>query len=258
MAMSRTALIAAIKAFDTKRVQEILEAVPALDQLRNEKGLDLLQVCSRSTAGDSAAAGRQLRLAKWFVEHGFDPRATHTTAAGDDGEAAPAQVSLAWFAVAKAQNTRLARFFLQQGAAPGALFAAAWWGNADIVPDLVKHGADLNELVGATPFHMAVAVVQRGIEGKPALARKRLQVVKDMLRLGADPNIPALDRTTPLRTALDRGYFDVFKLLVRYGASPDVPGKDGRTVREIASRKRDTRYNLILGTRLDKDRRPAD
>ena len=119
-----------------------------------------------------------------------------------------ASVSLAWYSVAKAQNNRLARYFLQQGAAPGALFAAAWWGNADIIPDLVRHGADLNEVVGATPLHMAVDVVQRGVAGKPQLGRRRLTCVKEMLRLGANPNIPAHDGTTPLHTALKKEYLE--------------------------------------------------
>jgi hypothetical protein len=33
---------------------------------------------------------------------------------------------------------------------------------------------------------------------------------------------------------------------VRHGARADTPGKDGRTVREIAARKRDDRYFRLL------------
>jgi hypothetical protein len=39
---------------------------------------------------------------------------------------------------------------------------------------------------------------------------------------------------------------NVFTLLLRHGASPDVPGQDSRTVRQIASRKRDKRYFAAL------------
>jgi ankyrin repeat protein len=38
----------------------------------------------------------------------------------------------------------------------------------------------------------------------------------------------------------------VFKLLLQHGANPDVAGKDGRTVREIAARKRDKRFLAAL------------
>jgi hypothetical protein len=246
--VSKTALIRAVEQFDLAGVQQVLAARPELRELRSEKGFNLLQWCSaRRTVGDPEAARRQLALAKWLVRDGFDPRALHTTAPGDDGEEESAQVSLAWFAVAKAQNNALARFFLGQGAAPGALFAAAWWGNADIIPDLVEHGADLNEVVGATPFHMAVDVLLRGVEGKPELARRRVRTIKEMLRLGADPNIPAHNGQTPLHTVLEKRYdADVFKLLLQHGANPDLAGKDGRTVREIAARKRDKRFLAAL------------
>jgi Ankyrin repeat len=248
--MSKTALIDALKKFDVEEVRTILKAAPELRQLELGNGLNLLQFsCTRSTAGDATAADRQLRLAKWLVSDGFDPLAMHTTAPGEDGEEEPANVSLVWFAVAKAQNNRLARFFLQQGASPGAMFAAAWWGNADIVPDLVQHGDDLNEVVGATPFHMAVDVLQRGVEGKPNLARRRFKTLKEMLRLGANPNIPASNGGTPLHTVLEKGYdVEVFKLLLQYGANPDLAGKDGRTVREIAARKKDRRYFNALAS----------
>ncbi len=242
--MSKTALIDALKGFDIPRVRTILEDHPELKELRLDHEFNLLQFCcSRSTVGDSAAASRQLRLAQWLVDNGFDPRVIHTTKPGEDGEEEAAQVSLVFFAVARAQNDRLARFFLNQGAEPSALFAAAWWGNANILSDLVAHGADLNEVVGATPLYMAVAVLDRGIQGKPDLARRRLKTLHEMLRLGANPNIPALDGTTALHLALKKGYdVEVFELLLSYGADPDVPGKDGRTVREIASRKKDARY----------------
>jgi hypothetical protein len=117
--MSKTALVDALKKFDLERVRQILKAKPELKQLRPDNRLNLLQFCcKRFTEGNPAAADRQLRLAKWLVSGGFDPRAVYTTALGEDGEEEPAHVSLAWFAVAKAQNNRLARFFLQRGANP--------------------------------------------------------------------------------------------------------------------------------------------
>ena len=246
--MSKTALLDALNAFDVARVQTILRDEPGLMSFRSEKGFSLLQLCShRSTAGDANAAERQLRLAQWLVKEGFDPRENHTTRSGEDGEEAAATLSLVWFAVAKAQNTRLAKFFLRQGATANAMFAAAWWGNAEILEDLVKHGDNINNFVGATPLHMALDVLHRGVENKPELARKRLHCVKEMLRLGADPNIAAHDGTTPLHTVLKKEYdVEVFRLLLRHGANPDVPGKDGRTVREIAARKKDKRYFRAL------------
>lgn len=245
--MSKTALLDALHRMDVDCVRDILHAKPALKEFRDEKGYNLLQICcKRVTNNDRALAERQVRMAKWLVANGFDPRMRYTTAPGDDGEEEPAEVSLAFFAVARAQNNTLARYMLDQGANPGALYAAAWWGNADIIPDLVRHGAKLNETVGATPLHMAVEVFTRGTEGKPRLAKQRRETLRVMLKLGADPNIPAHDKTTPLHSALKKEYFEAYTMLLKAGANPDVPGKDGRTVREMASRKRDKRWAAAL------------
>ena len=246
--MSKTALYRALDEFDLPALQKILAAKPELRELRTEKGFDLLQYCcKRRTDHDPAAAARQVQVAKWLVSQTFDPRELLTTAPGEDGEEEPSQISLVWFAVAKAQNNKLARFFLDQGASPEALFAAAWWGNADILEDLVTHGADIDEHVGATPLHMAVDVLYRGVEGKPDRARRRLRTLQEFLRLGANPNIPAVNGETPLHSVLRKDYpVEVFKLLLKHGANPDLPGKDSRTVRDIALRKRDKHYANAL------------
>jgi ankyrin repeat protein len=130
-----------------------------------------------------------------------------------------------FFAVARAQNNALARYFMERGAKPGALFAAAWWGNGGILADMVRHGADINEVVGVTPLHMAVDVVQRGIEGNPERARRRLNCLEEFLRLGADPNIAASDGTTPLHTALKKEYFDAFKDSCGTARIPKCPAR---------------------------------
>ena len=246
--MSKTSLVEAVKHFDLEQVRTDLRKNPELKTCRDERGFDLLQLCvSRPTWGDRAAGARQLRLAKWLVSEGFDPRVIYMTKPGEDGEANPTPLSLVFIAIARAQNNALARYFIDQGARPMGLFAAAWWGNWEILKDLVKHGDDINHVVGATPLHMAVAVLLRGTEGRPELARRRVKTVEEFFRLGADPNIPDQRGDTILHLALDRGYHvSSFKLLLRYGANPDVPGKVGRTVREIASRKRDKRHFMAI------------
>ena len=242
--MGKTALLAALKTFDLASIRRTLDANPGLKEFRSDKALNLLQICcSRPTYDDAPAAMRQVRLAQWLVEQGFDATAIHTTAPGDDGDAESARLSLVWFAVARARNNRLARYFLRRGADANAVFAAVWWANSEILPDLVAHGGKINQVVGATPLHMAVSLLPRA--GAPAAAR--LKTVKRLLALGADVNVAAFDGTTPLRTVLDRDAGPaVFRALLAHGADPDARGKDGRTVREVAARKRDKRYLRAL------------
>ena len=249
--MSKTALIDAVKAFDLDAVKRNLAKDSSLAKWRSPQGFNLLQFCcSRCTDGDPAGAASQLRLAKWLVGQGFDPLVIYTTKPGEDGEEDPADLSLVFFAVARAQNNALARYFLGLGAAPGAMFAAAWWGNHEIARDLVAHGEDVNRLVGGTPLHMAIGVLDRGTAGKPDLAQRRLRMVKTLLDLGANPNIPGARNETPLHTALEKGYdVAVFRLLLKHGADPDLPGKTGRSVRDIAARKKDKRYIDVIPQR---------
>jgi hypothetical protein len=242
--MSKTALLEAVARFDTRAVLAILHAKPALGNLTTDRGWNLLQICcTRSTEGDRTASGRQLALAQALIAQGFDPHVTHTTRAGDDGEDEPAVLSLVFFAVARARNNRLTRFLLDRGVRAEGLFAAAWWGNWEILADLVAHGASLNVTVGTTPLHMAVSVLNRGVAGHPAVARARRRTLTEFLRLGADPNIGEARGDTPLHTALRQGYdVEILDRLLAAGANPDVPGRDGRSVRQIARGKRDRRY----------------
>jgi hypothetical protein len=249
--MSKTALIEAVKQLDLDEVKRNLAKTPALKAWRSEQGFDLLQFCcARPSHGEAALADRQLRLARWLVGEGFDPRAIYLTKPGEDGEEEAAELSLVFFAVARAQNNRLARYFLELGARPEAMFAAAWWGNWEIVPDLVRFGADLNVVVGATPLHMAVSLLRRGVDTDPKLASRRVKTVKELLRLGADPNIRDQRGDTVLHIVLERDFgAKILTLLLTHGANPDIPGRDGRTARQIAARKRDKQYHGALTAR---------
>ena len=146
--MSKTALVDALKHFDLDQVRAILKKRPELKDLRLDKGVNILQFsCGRFTGDDPAGASRQLRLAKWLVGEGFDPRENDTTAPGDDGEAESASVSLAWYSVAKAQSIRRGTF-CSKARLPGHSSLPPGGAMRTIIPDLVRHGAGLNEVVG--------------------------------------------------------------------------------------------------------------
>ena len=168
--MSKTALLEAIKHLDDDGVRKVAgqRAGAQSVRIRTRMKRHPSDVVRPSDLGRRAVAKRQLRLAKWLVGEGFDPRVTLTTKPGEDGEEDVATLSLAFIAVARAQNNELVRYFLDLGAAPEALFAAVWWGNWEILSDLVEHGAKVNVVVGATPVHMAVSLLESGVDGSEA------------------------------------------------------------------------------------------
>ena len=107
-----------------------------------------------------------------------------------------------------------------------ALYMATSRGCADIVRQLISHGADLNaecedlgmyyNVVMWTPLHGALR------NGIPLIARM-------LLEHGANPNAPDnLDRTA-LHLASSLGQIADIKLLLEHGANVDVRDKDGYT-----------------------------
>ena len=72
-----------------------------------------------------------------------------------------------------------------------------------------------------------------------------VEVVKLLLEYKADPNAKDKDSVTPLHAAASNGRVDVVKLLLEYGADPKVEDKDGDTPLDLA-RKRGHREVVFL------------
>ena len=103
--------------------------------------------------------------------------------------------------------------------------------------------------VGGTPLHMAVGLLGRDLaDSREESAKRRLKTLKELIALGADLSIGDTRRgDTPLHSVLEKGHDpSIFKVLLAAGANPDLPARNGRTVREIAARKKDKRYAQAL------------
>jgi ankyrin repeat protein len=144
-----------------------------------------------------------------------------------------------FFAVARARNTALIRFLIEQGAKPtaapgGGLFAAGWWEDLVNLKLLMRAGAPVDVVVGVTPF-------------LACWCWKRFESAKCLVLNGADANYQDSKGRTALHHGIEKEFDPaLLKWLVSHGASPDVADRQGVSPRVKASRKRDRRFLVAL------------
>jgi len=125
-----------------------------------------------------------------------------------------------------------------------ALYMASDRGCADIVQQLISHGADLNGeskefgeyyciIVKWTPLHVASR------DGKPP-------ITKMLLEHGADPDVLDNFCRTALHVASKYGRVTVVDSLLRYGANVDVWDEEGRTPLHEAAYRLELEVVVVL------------
>ena len=225
--MSKTRLFEAVKHLDLQETRAILDAKPALLTARNEQGRNLLHLacsvdCRKLNKPDATAA----RLVGFLLERGLDIE--------EEGGAGADLCKPIWFATAKGRNKPLVKLLLDRGATPTGLYAAGWWEDIDILNLLVDAGADLEVIVGVTPF-------------LACWGWRRFKAAKALAVRGANVNAQDQRGRTALHVGIEKE-FDPGHLqwLVKHGASPDIPDRDGVTARLKASRKRNKKFLAAL------------
>lgn len=150
----------------------------------------------------------------------------------------------------------------------------ALYKNRELVPLLLKSGADVNKKSGQwVPFMVAFGfedleliklmmehcananlTVPLGIEGAPELVatpldasiRLGIAFVKVLVEAGANVNQPSFG-SSPLRMAVFGGHYEVTKYLLDHGAVDEIPpGGTGPGLLQLANRKNNTQLVQLL------------
>ena len=231
--MSKTRIIEAVKNLDLETTRTLVDAMPPLLTVKNRQGRNLLHLacsasCARLRVPDSAA----VRMVRFLLDRGLDIE--------EPGLSGRDPCPPIFFAVAFGRNPAVVSFLIKRGAkataAPGGgLFAAAWWGDTEILDLLIRAGSPIDVVVGVTPF-------------LASWCWKRFEAAKFLALKGANVNYQDRKGKTALHHGVEKECDPaLLKWLVKHGASPDITDHDGVSPRLKASRKRDKRFLAALG-----------
>ena len=233
--MSKTRIIEATKKLDIESVRKLLDMNPSLLNVPDRGERNLLHIacsvdCKKLHLPEIAA----VRMADLLLDHGLDIESYVLDRSCD------ARCTPLFFAVALGRNTALIKHLLKRGTSVrnspgGCLFAAGWYDDVDHLDILIRAGADIDPVVGVTPFFAC-------------WGWKKFEAAKFLATNGANANYqePKKGRTA-LHIGIEKEYDPaLLKWLVQHGASPDIKDKEGITARERAARKRDKRWLKAL------------
>jgi len=124
-----------------------------------------------------------------------------------------------------------------------ALYMASSYGCADVVQQLLSHGADLNaESYELGEYHTIVKWTPLHVASRDGT----LPIAKMLLEHGANPNAPDLFCRTALHVASSYGNVTIVESLLGYGANVDVRDKEGRTPLHEAAYRLELEVVVVL------------
>jgi hypothetical protein len=221
--MSKTRLIEAVKHLDLQETKQILEAKPELLKVWNDQGRNLLHLaCGADCKKLERPEAAGVRMVEYFLDRGLDIE--------EEGGSGRDKCKPIWFATAFGRNASVVKLLLKRGAVANGLYAAGWWDDTHILKLLIDGGAEVDVVVGMTPF-------------LACWSWKRFESAKMLVLRGANINYQDQKGRTALHIGIEKEYDPaLLKWLVQHGASPDIPDREGVTARVKASRKRDKKF----------------
>jgi gamma-glutamylcyclotransferase (GGCT)/AIG2-like uncharacterized protein YtfP len=222
--MSKARIIEAVQRLDLEAVRTLLDEKPSLLAATDRQNRGLLHIaCSQP---DAAAT----RLVSLLLDRGLDIEAP----VGRD------RCTPLFFAVARGRNPAVVKLLIKRGAKPanapgGGLFAAGWWDDVENLGLLIRAGANIDIVVGITPF-------------LASWCWKKFAAAKFLALRGANVNFQDEKGRTALHHGVEKEFDPaLLRWLVKHGASPDIEDSTGVTPRLKASRKRDKRFVAAFG-----------
>jgi hypothetical protein len=232
--VSKTKLLAMVKALDSSGVAQALRESPALIDYRDKRGRNWLHLCCGiDIKGSEKRASDSIKIAAALLAAGI----------AIDQEAfveGKWKATPLWFAVARGRNLRLAEYLLKRGANPNyCLFAAAWNHDVAAIRLLVRHGAEVDDL-------SAVDLNENETPFLGAIKWSRFEAAEELLKHGAEVNFQDRKGMTALHYMLKKGSDKkYFAMLIAHGARGDLKNQDGVTVAELMRKKKDPDFQQM-------------
>lgn len=201
------AFTAAIKAGDSVRVQQMLDADPALLRTVKQQGTSPVLL---------ALYNGMPEIATQFIAHGLTLDIFEAAATG----------RIERVRELIQEDPDLANAYAPDGFQP--LGLAAFFGHRETVELLLAYGANVN-----SPSRN----VQKVMPLHSAVAGRHADIVAALLNHGAKVNARQADDFTPLHGAAQNGQLAVVQLLVKHGARVNLRSK-GRTALALARKAR--------------------
>lgn len=228
--MSKTRLFSSLKALDIEAVKDLLEASPALRQVKDDRRRNALHFLCGLPASEKTR-GRTLKLAEYLLGVGFDVNEP----AFIEGDGAFRATPL-WYSISRGRNLPLAQLLLERGSTPEySLWSAAFSENLEAIDLLVASGARLDPVTeDETPF-------------LGAIKWSRFRAAERLLHHGANVNFQNSKGMTALHFVLkkdsDRRHVE---MLLRYGADPRIENRQGQSPLDLVARRRDRTWFELL------------
>lgn len=233
--VSKTKMLALVKALDWKAIDAALAEGPDLLDYRGKRGENYLHVCCGvDIAKHHLRALDSMKSADALIDAGLEI----SREAFREGEW---KATPLWYAVAHGKNLALAKHLLKRGATPEyCLWAAAYNNDPAAIRLLVGAGATIDPAGGETPLLFAVRW-------------SRFAAARALLRCGANANYQDRLGKTALHYMLKkRSDAAHVRMFLDHGARMDVPDRDGVTAHTLLSRSRHPRYRELLERRSTK------